>query len=356
MTSLPGDMTAVAEYGLDRWCRDASWPVGPAETRALSLAAIGAICRAADSADDEWSDCIFSDLRYGDYLVQRIHAITVTARAARAGLEVFTRGDGVGFYYPDYEKLADAFRKQMRPLNRAGVNARDARRRWLGNSHSSFLSRIRGTAVRPATWSVGAGNILKEAYLSRENLPCDFPNPADWQQTAAAAGVPPAVRRLLEEALAEIAAVLPATLPAADLRGLIGLWCERLAQVRSIYNGASLRSTIPETVLWGSPGNVMFRAVIRALKRRGTRVIGFQHGHNPVWVHHPYMAFSEVRGCDEFICGTTGQADAYRLMTHRSGISRTADTRFSSIGIGVYDKWRANPFPRRTVSASLVIH
>ena len=310
---LPVDMLAVAEYGVDRWCRDATWPVHYAEIRALSLAAINAFDIAASEVDEAWADCICSDVRYCYSLVQRIHAIAVAARVSAAGLTIDARGDGIGLYRPDYGEAAAVFRTQTRPSQRLGTDLRDARRRWPGNRHLPPVSRVGAVAMRPATWNIGAGNVLKEAYLSHRTIPCDFPNPADWSQPHAPIEVPASVRHALEKALLEIVSSFAGVhLNSLDHRGLIELWCVRLVQIRTVYDAATTRSSIPEVVLWGSSGNAMFRAVIHALRRRTVRIVGFQHGHNPVWVRHPHMVSDEVHGCDEFVCGTPGQADAYR--------------------------------------------
>jgi len=77
-------MTAVARHGLAAWVRDPAWPVNPGETRALSLAVIDGLARAAQAARADWADCIWSVMRYGDLLVQHMLAAAVTQRAQRA--------------------------------------------------------------------------------------------------------------------------------------------------------------------------------------------------------------------------------------------------------------------------------
>lgn len=355
MTVLPVDMQAVCEYGLERWSREAWWPVHYGEIHALSLAVISACTEAARKLETEWSDCIWSDIRYGGYIAQRVHAIVVQARAEAAGGAIDARGDGISLYLPDYEKEAAIFRAQMSPSDRVGTTIRDARRRWLGNSHLSWSRRLGSMVARPSIWNIGAKNVLKDAYLTHKAAACDFPNPADWPRSASSFEIPPVVRRALNVALNEITEVFPdLTLSTHDRIGLVDLWCARLEQIRAFYDAVIKYPVTPQVLLWGSQGNSAFRTVAHAFRRRGVRIVGFQHGHNPVWVQHPHIALNEVRGCDEFVCGTAGQANAYRRMILHSGIANQEKTTVSSVDIDLYDRWRATRPARRPVKRVLM--
>lgn len=347
MTVLPVDMLAVASYGLDRWTDNRTWPVSPAEIRTLGIAKFRALARAADSVESSWADCIWSNLRYGDYLVQRILAIAVSQRTRQQNVDIDARGDGISIYKPDYDQVAAAFRAQMRPVPRRGISVRNARRRWLGNAHLPVAQRLGSVAISPNVWNLGARNILKEAYLSREAPGCDFPNPGDWPRSSAMTAVPASVHRALDEAMTELLAVIPGMqCSMEDRRGLIDLWSAQLSEVRGVYDDANRRVPKPRVLLWGSQGNVMFRTVVHAMKRRGARIVGFQHGHSPGWVQHPHIAPVEIHGCDEFVCGTPGLRDAHRRLIEQSGIADLAHTKVTSADIDLYDRWRTQRRPR----------
>lgn len=355
MTVLPVDMKAVAAYGMAEWSRDSFWPVQYAEIRAINLSVIAALEGAAGKVDEAWADCLWSDTRYSDHLTQRLHAALVSTRAQRSGLSLSALGDAAHLYQPDYERSANEFRRLMRYSPRNGTALRDVRRRWLRNRHLSAVDRLGAATSRPLTWNIGAENPLKDAYLAQTALACDFPQPADWPRSSSPPPIPRYVRDAMDEALDRTTATIPdIQLSSTERRGLIDLWGVRLSELRAIYDAALQYQRSPDTLLWGSQGNSTFRAVVHALRRRGTRIVGFQHGHNPVWVHHPYMAFNEVRGCDEFVCGTPGQAAAYQRMIARSGISETSGTKISSADIPLYDQWRMSRRSRSGVRRILL--
>ncbi len=355
MRFLPVDIKAVSEYGLRDWARDASWPVSNAEIRALGLAAIRALDSAGSKVDATWSDCIWSDTRFSDYIVQRLHAILVASRASARGLNLVARGDARSLYRPDYGQLASDFQMSLQAAPRIDAPFRDIRRRWIGNKCVPLSARLSSALRRPNTWNIGAENILKAAYLRRQGLSCHFPRVSDWPREQPLSELPPAIRLALGEALEEIVAAIDGmVLSDEDRLGLIGLWSARLCALRTVYDATLRLRNLPNRVLWGSQGNSTYRAVVYALKRHGTHVVAFQHGHNPVWVDHPYMAFNEVRGAAEFVCGTPGQADAYRRMIDRSGISETGTTRVWSVDTPVYDAWRRQRRPRQPIRRVLM--
>lgn len=350
MNFLPVDMTAVVEYGFDRWCRDAAWPVSEAEFRALGLAGIRAVDTAGTRVDEVWSDCIWSDLRFAGFVVQRIHALAVVSRLPRGLASIRAVADAQSAYLPDYDAMAASFRQQLTPLDRGGIWLRSVRRRWLGNRHVPAGRRLASALTGTSTWSIGAANVLKDAFLALGGIAADIRNPAEIPLARSRVTVPQKVRDALEQAILHMAnAIAGLTLPAAETDAIVDAWGARLAELRAYHDAVSRFRKAPANLLWGSSGNSLSRIVAHALRRRGTRVIGVQHGHNPVWVRHPYMAYTDTRGTDMFLCGTPGQAAAYHNMAVQSGISRTAETEFRSLDICLYEKWRQNALPRRAV-------
>lgn len=358
--TIATDIHAALTQGRDAWHEDTGWPVSEPQFRALNRALDAGFDQAYGALDDAWRDLLLADFRFVAFLAQYLHARTVQDSAAQSGANLMVGRDSAQYYEVPWPDVGSEYRDWLRNRHFLPFLRMFRRRLVYGGDRSPFQA-LGDTLKRRDTWSFGAWDASKRGYIRSNNLSCEFPfveHLAPKRSTKKMDGLHK-TRAVLGDWLEKIDAGLResgGTGITIDL--LLGSWLDRLSDLGSLYEAVRRRRNLPETLIVGSLGNPLFRTVALAARRRGTKVVGFSHGHNMGYTHESARSYINIGISDEYVCATPKAVESLSALTRDVPFTRNTRTKFVSTNVPTYKNlWESHggrAWPRKIRSVVIV--
>jgi hypothetical protein len=349
MTSiLATDIGAALNQGLGQWQAENYWPISEPEFRALNRTIDEEFDRAYAIFDETWRDLFLADFGYVNFLAQHIHAKAVSEFAYRnqivlrqgsRSVDVFDTSRAIlgseTVYDPNWTGLGSVFRSRFAHGQPRFPRLRLMRRRAIYNSHLPLVRALASSFKSAESWNLGAWSALKVKYIRQNDLVCDFPFPerlVNGDLPFEAVGSEQA-RDVLAGLLNRVAAYCRDSLNFnLDFNRILQTWIERLISLHSLYLAVLQRRRLPSTILVGRTAEPLIRTIALAARRKETKIVGFQHGHNMGYTHESARSYIDVSISDEFVCPTPKAAESFSDLAKLQSFTRNARTNFVSVG------------------------
>jgi hypothetical protein len=296
------------------------WPVSVEEVKALDRALLAGLAEIARGEDDADVRDILA-IAAPAILITLLTEMTVALTAERARQREMTFHHTMPSLAADLAsgELSSSGRIYDRAMGRFEAATRDGWRPWARDLAHGLLTNRGPRLGRPCAMVLNHNTLLQRAARLRRDRRFIYRSPSRLFGSGSDTLAETVRRRLAElaealvglgrQALGNEAALLPAH--AERLSALTASWLATVASHRSRLD-RSIRSAPAE--LWtGTGGNYVSRQVRAAMRRRGSAVIGFEHGGGG-HIHRSLGAetINEFWLADRFVADTPAKADVYR--------------------------------------------
>ena len=352
------DIEGVAKLGLGVW-RDAySWPVSDGEYDAMSRVVWEALLDVSETLSERNQDLILGDIGFPGFLLQHMHINAVRNRLAREGMEP-ARGNVVEPYLnPDWDTLAQPSALGSGLSSRSRGVLRGAAKSWILNDDLRLAERAAVAFGKAAVWALGSRTPLRAQYLAQHKVACRFIDAALFSALPAVD-----LGSELEAALVQLTTLI--TRRAGEILGadldqecVLATWRKRLCHLTGYAENAGALEVPPETLLLTDLGLPLQRTIARALRRRGTRVVGFHHGNEMGAQPYPVSDIVDLLPVDVFV--TPGRACRdWRSKQYEDGLlAGRHSVKFEHIDPTLYKTWLDNgakaPLPAEICNVMIV--
>ena len=138
----------------------------------------------------------------------------------------------------------------------------------------------------------------------------------------------------------------------------VDCWVKRMKDLFGIYRSVAQKKELPQALLLTENAAPLHKTIALAMKRRGCRIIGFNHGNEMGNFWDPVISYSEYSHCDEYVCATSKSAESRATHYSRWKIKGFEGTRFVSVNTSFYrrlvEKSRREPFPSKVKSVMIM--
>lgn len=335
---LAADVPAVKAIGKNTWQAHDLWPVSDAEfweIAEVAHAAFDVELRQLEISSPECSDVFLADTAFLGQIVQALHNDLAEARALRAGRRLVAAAPAPFSSARDPQRsarmLAGAASGPQLPRRIAVRLAK----RLLFNRQLRTLQLFKSSWGIADAWVVGSFGALLEGYAKHHKLSMDAPGVADLVPAGALTGVVPAAppaaagaaRTVLSHCLDHMSRAHSLEL---DPESLFQTWLARLALLVSAHRRLS-RVRPPSVVMLGETSKTWPKLIGLALKRRGARVVGTNHGYFIGQMSLPGIAWHTHAPCDEIVCYSDADAELLALDYSHTSIGARRPVRFAPV-------------------------
>lgn len=342
--SLPGDVFAIKELGVAWWQRNYFWPMS--DTAHMGM--LDALWRHFDALFEsvrvDEQDLLLSDTNFVGFLAQHLHACAVKTYCEREGVKLVSTSLSLAFYEPNWIGLSNRFAWDRSLLDVGKAQIKRLLKRIRFNRHLPVHRNLAGLFSKAHTWGLGSLSALKEDYLAQKHIYCDhhyaetlLPRRTDGET----GGLTPQLQAGIKAFLDKVHGYCESELSFGFDRASAGrCWTRRLAFFDSVYRTVMQRKAIPDAILLTEVAKPMNKIIALAMKRRGTKVIGFHHGNDMCNSWERATPYIENSHCDTFVCPTTRSAEFHAKENALAGISRLRNTVFVSAETARYRRLR----------------
>lgn len=352
LSTCPTDAWSVKEYGLQEWLNEWSWPISDLEFDKIVDELLVLFDVLYGLLGERDRDILLAGSGFIFQCAQILHAHVVRERFQAMGKSVLTGRASRPFYEAEW-RLGKKTILSTGMLSQAVFRFKGWLKRVKFNSMEPLAMRIAGDLFPSECWSLGSWSRLKADYCASRGVACSHHYaetilPLRWD--------PVQLGSSFEEGLATCCAGIGPTVQrmcglAPDTWHMMHSWLDYLSELGGAYEGVLRTGKAPRILLLTETANPLHKAVSLALRRMGTRVVGFHHGNDVVNSWEKQSAYVESAHCDEFACPTEAMSRFHRMEYDMAGISRYHHVEFTSVETGYYaelrDRCSRLPLPRR---------
>ncbi len=353
---LPSDIYAIKKVGIQVWQENFFWPI----SNQVYFKLLDEIWEGFDELyqklDGITRDLILADTNFINVIAQYIHGRAVQSFCSSKNVHLISENHSKDLYYPDWEVLSKAYQWSPSFYEVWKVKGKRFLKRLKYNAHTSKKN------YKPNNWSLGSFSELKAEYVKAQSLYCDHP----FKETILPSSIHLSKFKKLTELEGMVQVFLEKLLDYCrnkfqfefNILKIKKCWLNRINDLFSIYNTIYDREFVPEKLLLSEVGKPLNKSIALALKKRGTKVIGFSHGHDAGIVLNRLTPYNEYSHCDYFVCPTKKSAELHSYNHNTSEISRFNRVKFITTDTTHYEQvWKNSqkePFPEEIKSVMIV--
>jgi hypothetical protein len=349
--SLPTDIFAVRQIGMERYQEGYFWPVSDSMFFEISRFVFDTFDDLYGSIDPSDRDLVLSDVSFPIFLINIIHAQAVTEICKRDGREVILGPLSEGYYRPNWEEMGREIEQAMKNGNGWHPIRRHLKNLTF-NRHLSFFHQMRGI-FSPDALALGSASRIRQEYLKRNRIyadnhywstllgQCPFDRPR---------GIGDKLKESIKEFIGDIEHFCTKQVCAPfEFSEPLKSWHQRLNSLNTIYSFLLEKGPSPKWFLMTEPGRSTNKIVAHALKQKGAKTVTFEHGNATGGLLERSAAYHGPCNCDEYVCPTSESAASFRIIYGRTKVSQLHKVEFTSMETDYYRSlWKDaqnRPFP-----------
>ena len=356
--TIPADILALKQLGVDEWHARASWPVHEEEFSNLVTSILQCYGQFLNAASPAEQDIFLADFGFISFLIQHLHASLAKMRAETASIPISYSDLARPFYEPDWHAHAIAFRTNSSIVKRFQFRLREAVRRFRFNHQLPLLERCLTIVRSSEWWSLSEFSEDKRDFLGSTETWVEIPYLESFLTNSCRItesqrqGLLFGVNRCLDAIISRTSILKDLDLPITDIAGA---WARRLGDIYEIYLAVMDSERLPKYILASGLGNTPNRIMALAAKRKGTHVVAFSHGNNACMIDFNALPFLEWAICNEFVSISKAVADYHTERNHDNSWSFCSETTFSSLETSKYsDLFQSQEFSKTKIKSVMV--
>jgi len=362
MEQIPADIYAVKDIGVSAWQEQFWWPIADTEYFELLDMIWGGFEALLVDLEPRLQDLLLGDSSFVGVIGQHFHLTVAEMSCKKNNKKLLLLDLSKRFARPDWASLAKAYEWRPDLYGHWRYELRRALKRIRFNNHLRPDKNAVGLFTKAGCWSLGSFSRLKAEYVKRLRIYCDHP----YMETVLGTSLGgtenmqvKAIGRRIQEYFAQIGTYIRSKYGTdCDADKMTRCWMKRIEDLSRIYSTVTNLKQLPDTVLLTEVAKPLHKTLALAIRRRGTRVVGFGHGNEMGNLWNKSIAYNEYCQCDDYVCPSQMSSRWHSLRYAEVGISRLRPTRFLSAETSYYHelmkRCKQMPFPERFTKVMVV--
>lgn len=352
----------MKRIGVRVWQEEFFWPVSDTAYFSLLDAIWGPMNELFQGLAEGFQDVLLADIGFLNFLAQYLHASTAQVFCEKNSCLLQSGGLSDAFHKPDWEKLSTAYAWQQSAGTFLRFQARRMGKNIRFNVHLPFPEALQGFFRKSGWWGLGSFSQLKAEYVTALRVYCDhhyvqtlLPMKISIEKTGENEDLIEAMTSYMARIEAYCREELGVRVPS---EAAVACWVKRLKGLLGVYRSVGRKKELPRALLLTENAAPLHKTIALSMRRRGCRIIGFNHGNEMGNFWDPVVSYNEYSHCDEYVCATSKSAESRATQYSRWKIRGFEGTRFVSVNTSFYqrlvEKGRREPFPRKVKSVMIM--
>ncbi len=340
MESIPMDIYAIKEIGIEKWQKSYFWPVTDRVYFNLLDELWDNFDEMCTNTSPILNDVLLSDTKFISFIASYLHCHIVKTLCEKEGRKILSNQLSKVYLDPDWDSLSDVNCVPKHKIKRNEFQLRRWAKRVVHNRHLSLFENVLGLFSQSNVWSLGSFSEIKGVYVKKHDLYCDhqyvesiFPRDMSFVNVANINTLEAPIEKFLINLSTYCESLFYFELPVQEIKQC---WLKRLTYMMQAYNYIREKKNIPELLLLTEVAKPTHKIIALAVQSRGGEVVGFSHGNDVGNLNRRLQGYIEYSHCNIYICPTERSKKLRQIEYDANKLSNYRKTQFQSIDLKLY--------------------